>query len=228
MSHQTTILFDLDGTLVDTAPDLLSALNEVLRTVDAAPVTIGQLRTMVGQGARVMIERGLRANDRPATPGDIDKLIGVFLDFYGAHVADESRPFPGVIECLQQLQARGAKLAVCTNKFAGMSQRLLDALDMSQFFETVAGGDTYPVRKPHPDHLLLTMKALGGSVGRTIMIGDSEPDVAAAKAASMPVIGVTFGYTPVPIADLRPDLLVDHFDQMLPAIDRLLLRQTAG
>ena len=214
-----TIVFDLDGTLVDTAPDLVAAANHVLGHVGLPPVDAQTLRPYIGHGARVMIERATAV--AKLSEAEHERLLERFLDYYSANIAVDSRPFEGAVDALERFKAAGAKLAVCTNKREGMSRLLLDALDLSRFFSAIAGRDTLPNSKPHPGHLLGTIDLAGGDPSRAVMIGDSNVDIATAKAANVPVIAVSFGYTDTPIAEFEPDAVIDHYRELEPAIAAL-------
>ncbi len=216
------IAFDLDGTLVDTAPDLLGALNVILSEEGLAPLGIEHARSLIGHGARRLLERGFQAAGQPLPEERMPALFDRFIARYRAHIADESRPFPGVEAALTSLQAAGARLAVCTNKPTGLSNALLDALALSRFFAAVVGGDTVPAPKPDPRHLEAAIAAAGGVAGRAIMVGDAATDAGAARALGAPLILVSFGYTETPAAELQPDILIDHFDQLPAACLRLL------
>jgi phosphoglycolate phosphatase len=222
MIPSPTIVFDLDGTLVDTAPDLISALNFVLDREGLPPVPLALARNMIGAGARKLIERGLELEGRTASVEDIDRLTADFIDYYAAHIADESRPFDGLESTLDDLAARGFRLAVCTNKLEWLSKRLLDELGLSPRFAAICGADTFGVSKPDPAILRQTVALAGGNLGTSIMVGDAGPDVGVARRAGVPVIGVTFGYTDVPIADLKPDRLVGHMRELPGVVDELL------
>lgn len=217
-----TIVFDLDGTLVETAPDLVDTLNFVFEREGIPPVPFDEARTFVGHGARAMITRGLDAEGRTVTPQLLDKLFNEFIDYYTAHVADRSYPFPGVIEALGALSKRGHRLAVCTNKFEKQSRLLLDALDMSNRFAAVVGQDTFKIAKPDPEVLRRTILAAGGDPAHAIMVGDSETDILTARAAELPVVAVDFGYSPAPVSEYSPDRLISHFAQLSEAIASLL------
>ena len=214
-----TLVFDLDGTLVDTAPDLIAATNHVLEHVGLPRVDAQSLRPYIGHGARVMIERATAI--AKLSEAEHERLLERFLDYYGAHIAVDSRPFEGAVDALERFKAAGAKLAVCTNKREGMSRLLLDTLDLSRFFAAVAGRDTLPNSKPHPGHLLGTIALAGGDAARAIMIGDSNVDIATAKAARVPVIAVSFGYSDTPVEDFAPDAVIDHYRELAPAIAAL-------
>jgi phosphoglycolate phosphatase len=217
-----TLVFDLDGTLVDTAPDLVASTNHVLDHLGLPRVDEQSLRPFVGHGARHMIERAVGPAVEAMTPAQHEALLARYLDYYGAHIAVGSRPFDGLVPLLEKLKAQGVKLAVCTNKMEHMSRLLLDELDLSRFFVALAGRDTLRNAKPHPEALLGTISMAGGDKSRAIMIGDSGVDVATAKAAGIPVIGVSFGYTETPVREYSPDAVIDHFSELEPAIDRLM------
>jgi phosphoglycolate phosphatase len=215
------VLFDLDGTLIETAPDLVGTLNAVFAREGLPPVPYEQGRTMIGSGARVMISRGLEAEGRTVSPAQLDKLFADFLEHYSAHIADQSKPFPGLEDALDELTKDGFVLAVCTNKLEGLSVKLLNALGLAKRFVKISGQDTYGVQKPDPDMLLKTIAAAGGDIEHAIMVGDSEPDIRAAQRAGIPVIAVDFGYTMRPVAEFQPDRIISHFSNLRAAIAEL-------
>ena len=221
MTLPRTIVFDLDGTLVDTAPDLIAALNYVLVRESLAPLPLKSARNMIGAGARKMIERGLEAAGVMMGPDDLDRLMKDFVDYYADHIADASRPFEGLEAALDDLASQGCQFAVCTNKLEWLSKRLLDQLDLSRRFSAICGADTFGVTKPDPVILQQTVVRAGGHIGATIMVGDAGPDVGVARRAGVPVIGVEFGYTEVPIADLKPDRLIGHMRDLPAAVASL-------
>ena len=216
-----TIVFDLDGTLVDTAPDLVGATNYVLADIGLSPLDEVLLRPWISFGARRMILEALKYSDHLLSDTEVDRLLDLFLKYYETNIARDSRPFPGVLESLQALNATGARLAVCTNKRESLSRALLEALQINQHFCAIAGRDTFEVHKPHPDHLKKAIRLAGGLEHHAIMIGDSDVDVATAKAAGVPIIAVSFGYTHIPVATLEPNHVIDHFDHLLPTIQSL-------
>src|SRR5262245_55565311 len=175
-----TIVFDLDGTLVDTAADLTNALNDVLMRRGLEPVSIEVIRGCVGHGAQVMIEQALA---RAGAEGDVDRMLAEFLTHYETNIARESRPYPGAVAALNRLAAQGAQLAICTNKRASLSRLLIQELEIEHYFTALAGRDTFPVAKPHPGHLTGTIALAGGDPSRSVMIGDSDIDLKTAKAA---------------------------------------------
>jgi phosphoglycolate phosphatase len=216
------IAFDLDGTLVDTAHDLIGTLNWLLAQEGHPPLPLAEARPFIGRGARWMIERGFQAAKAPLAPAQVQPLFDRFIDRYEGHIADESRPFPGCIEALEVLKGQGAKLCVCTNKLTGLSTALLNALDMTRLFDAIVGSDSTPAIKPDPRHLEAAIAAAGGSMGRALMVGDAATDAGAARAAKVPLILVSFGYTETPARELAPDALIDHFDELPNACLRLL------
>ncbi|WP_407180877.1 HAD family hydrolase [Bradyrhizobium sp. STM 3562] len=221
MAALPLIVFDLDGTLVDTAPDLISALNFVLEREGLPAVPLASARKMIGAGARKLIERGLEAEGRFTSAEDVTRLTADFIDHYADHIADASRPFEGLEEALDDLAAGGHLLAVCTNKLEWLSKRLLDQLGLSGRFAAICGADTFGVSKPDPAILRQTVGRAGGEVSSTIMVGDSGTDVGVARRASVPVIGVSFGYTDVPIAELKPDRVIHHMRDLPSAVEDL-------
>ncbi len=225
MTFARTIVFDLDGTLVDTAPDLINALNFVLDREGLPPVPLDSARNMIGAGARKLIERGLELEGRTASVDDITRLTSDFIDYYAAHIADVSRPFEGLESALDDLQTLGYRFAVCTNKLEWLSKLLLDQLGLSSRFSAICGADTFGVSKPDPAILQQTIVRAGGHLSRAIMVGDAGPDIGVARRAGVPVIGVEFGYTDVPIADLKPDRLINHMNELPGAVQSLMVRQ---
>ena len=226
MTSAPTLVFDLDGTLVDTAPDLINALNFVLDREGLPPVPLQSARNMIGAGARKLIERGLELEGRVAGIDDISRLTADFIDYYAAHIADASRPFDGLENALDDLQALGYRFAVCTNKLEWLSKRLLDQLGLSSRFSAICGADTFGISKPDPAILQQTILRAGGQLSSAIMVGDAGPDIGVARRAGVPVIGVEFGYTDVPMANLKPDRLINHMRE-LPAAVRSLAAHRA-
>jgi phosphoglycolate phosphatase len=220
--HGVTIAFDLDGTLVDTAPDLIGALNIVLSECSLPALPLEAARALVGGGALALIERGFAVAGRPLDPDHKSKLLARFIDIYRDRIADESRPFKGLDAALDSLQGDGATLCVCTNKPTGLSNLLLRALHLSERFAAVVGADAAPERKPHPSHFIAAVEQAGGDPARAIMVGDSETDVLTARAAGAPVIVVPFGYTTIAPEALGADILIQHFSELPAAVAALL------
>jgi phosphoglycolate phosphatase len=217
-----TVVFDLDGTLVDTAPDLVATLNVIFAAQGLPPVAYDVARNFVGGGARAMIERGLRAEGRDLAASDVDQLVRDFIAHYAAHIADRSRPFPGLATALDALATRGCRLAVCTNKLEWLSVRLLGALGLASQFVAVCGADTYGWQKPNPEFLRRTIIAAGGLLDRAVMIGDSNNDVAMARAAGVPVVAVDYGYSEIPVGELAADRVISTPADLPAAIFGLL------
>jgi phosphoglycolate phosphatase len=218
-----TVVFDLDGTLVDTAPDLVGTLNQILAEQSLPTLPLERCRNLIGAGARALIARGFAEAGAPELDeARMNRLFDRFIDLYLARIADESRPFPGVLEALDTLSADGATLAVCTNKRTSLSLALLDALGLTGRFAAVIGPDAAPAQKPDPRHLFTAIDLSGGDRGRAVMVGDSVSDARAAQAGAVPLVLVSFGYTDTPVGELGADVLIDHFGQ-LPAVCARLL-----
>lgn len=217
MSHPI-VVFDLDGTLIDTAPDLADTLNAILAREGIEPVAYDDVRQTIGQGSRAMLKRALALRNHEA---DIERLFRDFLDHYAAHIADRSRPFPGLETTLDALAGDGFQLAVCTNKLEWLSRKLLETLDLSRRFAFICGQDTFGVMKPDPDVLRRTVASAGGDLDRAVMVGDSITDIRVARAAGIPVVAVDFGYTDVPVSQLYPDRVISGFDELPSALKGL-------
>jgi phosphoglycolate phosphatase len=220
--NSPTIVFDLDGTLVDSAPDLVTTLNVVLAHEGLQPVAYDDGRLMVGGGARAMVERGVKATGRLLPATEIDRLVRDFITYYAEHIAVRSRPYHGVEAALDQLSESGCGLAVCTNKLERLSVQLLDTLGLHPRFRAICGADTFGVSKPDPAILTRTIECAGGDKTRAIMVGDSWTDVATARAAGVTVIAVDFGYSDVPVAELKPDRVVSTFSELPETVFRML------
>jgi phosphoglycolate phosphatase len=215
-------VFDLDGTLADTAGDLVGTLNVILKQEGLAPLPVSKARDMIGAGARALIQRGFEAAGKELTPAYLDELFRQFMIHYGENICVETRLYPGVAEALDRLEQAGFILAVCTNKVEEHSVKLLHELGIGHRFAANCGRDTFPYFKPDPRHLTLTIERAGGSPARAVMIGDSRTDIMTAQNAGIPAIAVPFGYTDVPVRELGPDLVVGHFDELFPAVKTLM------
>lgn len=222
-NSKNLLIFDLDGTLVDSNRDLIPALNAATETVGLAPIGLGDVGHVVGQGALKMIEKAFEFHGQPLEVGSAvhKSLLDRFLEYYDDHIADETVFFPGTLTALDSLSNTGWDLAVCTNKYERFAVKLLTELGELERFCVVTGGDTFPVKKPDPAHLLETAKRAGADPSKCIMVGDSINDIAAAQAANLPVIAVDFGYSDVPIAELTPDRIISHFDELADAVEQL-------
>ena len=220
-----TVVFDLDGTLVDTAPDLAAAANHALEQAGVQPISVALLHPFIGHGSRAMIDAGLRLRNVALSTAEVDRLHDRFFAYYAENIAVHSRPFAGVADLIETLLRSGARLAVCTNKLENLSKSLLRQLGLDVRFAAIAGRDTFDVFKPAAGHLTATIAMAGGRSDRAVMVGDSEVDFATAAAAGIPSIGVTFGYTPVPVRELSPGAVIDHYREFMPALEKLLASQ---
>ena len=222
-------IFDLDGTLVNTAADLVSSLNHTIAVAGLAPVTYDDLTHLVGQGARVMIKRAFALRQTELPEAEIDPLYERFITHYRAEMPGESRPYPGIVNTLDALSEAGITLAVCTNKTEILALPLLEKLGLTPYFAAITCGDTFAFRKPDARHILGTIEKAGGDPQRAIMVGDSINDILAAKNAAVPSIGVTFGYSDVPMTELEPDVVIDDFAALTPdMVGRLLTGRDAA
>ncbi len=217
-----TIAFDLDGTLVDTAPDLVGALNVVLGERGLPHVPHDAAGYLVGKGARALIARGFALAGEPLRDEEIGGLVTCFIEAYRARIASESHPFPGLEAALQTLSDAGATLCVCTNKRTDLSLALLDALRLTDRFVAVTGADRAPAAKPDPSHFLASIAEAGGDPAYALMVGDSANDVLSAHAAGAPVVVVSFGYTDIPAGELGGDALIDRFEELPVVAERIL------
>lgn len=215
------VIFDLDGTLVDTAPDLMRATNFVLGEMGRRPLEMAEVRAFVGHGARALLTRGLAATGGMPDAYDVEADYRRFVDYYAANIAADSAPFPGLVRLLDRLKSEGYGLGVCTNKLEGLSVLLLDALDLSKYFGSVVGPDTLGIAKPDPKPFYEAVNRLELDSPRAVMVGDSETDILTARNAGVPVIAVPFGYTPRPVVEFGPDRLIHHFDDAYDALQEL-------
>jgi len=212
------VVFDLDGTLADTAPDLTAALNHALGELGRPGIPAEDVRHMVGHGARALLRKGL-ATTGHVSENLVERSFPTFIAYYEAHIADHTRPFEGVEMVLATLRAQGVKLAICTNKLEGLTHELLGALGWEDRFDAIVGGDTLPQRKPDPAPVHEAIARAGG--GRAAFVGDSISDTDAARAAGIPCVALTFGFSDRPADQLGASALIDHYDQLLPALERL-------
>jgi phosphoglycolate phosphatase len=220
-----TIVFDLDGTLAETAPDLIWTLNAVLAEIDLPPIPFELARDLIGAGARALINRGLAADGRELGDEDVEKLFKRYLEIYETRLCVETHLFEHVPESLDILKQRGHRMAVCTNKMEYHSLKLIDALGIAPYFSAICGRDTFAFCKPDARHLTHTVLKAGGDPAKAIMIGDSRTDIDTALNANLPSIGVPFGYTDTPMAALGPDVLISHFRELPDAVMGLVARR---
>ncbi|WP_298162933.1 HAD-IA family hydrolase [Brevundimonas sp.] len=218
-----TLAFDLDGTLVETHQDLVGTLNRMLVLKGLPPAPMESARKLIGGGARALLTHGFELAGAPVEEAQDPALFDAFIADYIEHIADHSAPFEGVVETLETLAERGATLVVVTNKRSDLSELLLGKIDLTRHFAAIVGPDRVSARKPSGLHLVEAVKSVGGDPERAIMVGDAAPDIGCAKDAGVPSIGVTFGYTPVPMEDLEPDVIVDAFEDIEEAVDMIVV-----
>ncbi|MGB8817434.1 MAG: HAD family hydrolase [Rhizobiaceae bacterium] len=222
------LVFDLDGTFADTAPDLLDSLNHCLQMTGLPPADPRMLMRYVGHGGRTMIERAMQARGKTISAAELETLMAAFIVHYEKGMPGKTEAFSGAMDVLDRFQAAGWILAICTNKFEGMSKRLLAGMGVDHRFEAICGQDTFAHKKPDPRHLMETIRLAGGDPERAIMVGDSITDIDTAKAAGIPVIAVSFGYSDRPVAELEPSVVIDDFSQLDLELAERLLRAARG
>lgn len=215
------VVFDLDGTLVDSAPDLQAVLATMLGDQGLPIPSVGAVRGMVGEGARVLVQRAWRAAGRDPGSDELDRLHRRFVSLYEANPCRFTTVFPGVADALDRLNDAGVRLALCTNKPQRPTELLLDAVGLARKLRVVVGGDHLPVRKPDPAMLHTVLERLGVRPAQAVMVGDSPIDLETARAARVPVVLVSFGYTAIPARELAPDAVIDHFDELEDALRSL-------
>ncbi len=215
------LIFDLDGTLIDSAPDLAHALNRLLAELGRPPLELGAVRRMVGDGAPELVRRALAAAGATVDPSAMPELFERYRGFYLATATESTRAYPGVPETLTRLRAAGHRMVVCTNKFQTPTMKILDFLELTRFFDGVAGGDVVPARKPDPRHLLAALALAGRGPEYAVMIGDGINDVGAAKAAGIPVLLLDSGYGEIAAGRLGGDGFLASFSDIPQALERL-------
>ena len=221
MAAIDAIAFDLDGTLIDSVPDVRAAINRLLVSEGRSEVSLEQTLSLVGQGARVMMEQAMTLGGEPPAADALDRMVETYIEFYRRHPADLTTIYPGVIEVLESLAAQGVRMGICSNKPFVMTKLVLKTLGLDRYFDAVTGGDNVPQRKPDGRHVTHTLALMGGRPAHAVMVGDSETDVAAGKDAGLPVIAVTYGYAHVPVAELGADVLIERFSDLPAALDEL-------
>lgn len=226
-SRVRAIIFDLDGTLVDSAPDLLAAANRLLAALGRSTLDLAAIKGMIGDGVRRLVERALAATGEVPAGRALDDAVGQFYEFYLEAPSVLTRPYPGAVSALEELHRRGIVLGVCTNKPAQAAQAILQDLGFSPFLSGLSGGDSAGVRKPDPGHVLDAVARINGEATSAVMVGDNEHDIHAGKAAGLLMtIAVTHGYAHVPHEQLGADRLIDGFDELVPALEQAgLLRR---
>lgn len=219
LPEKATIIFDLDGTLVDSNRDLIPTLNIVTEPEGLPPIAFKDVGYIVGQGARMMIKRAFEFHERPLDEPTLDRLFQNFLAVYETRLTLETRPFENAVDVLDALIAQGWILGICTNKSERMAIKLIEELGLSDRFAAICGGDTFDFKKPDPQHIVETVLKADGDPLATIMVGDSKSDIYGAQRGDIPVIGVTFGYTDIPIEELKPTAIINHFNEFREAVE---------
>ncbi len=220
MKH-SLIIFDLDGTLADTAPDLLGTLNRITKPYNLSQITMEQFGQIIGHGAKAMIQRSFKVNNKPLDDETLEELFKAFLTDYSVNIANETVLFEGVLDAMDALGEIGYEFALCTNKTESMARLLLNELGVTQRFKSITGGDTFKFRKPDARHLSETAKLAGFKVSDAIMIGDSATDINAAINAKIPSVAVTFGYSDAPIKSLEATKIINNFRKLPAAIESI-------
>ncbi len=220
-SPLNSLLFDLDGTLVDSAPDLINALNHVFAAHDRTPVPSKLVQPYVGLGALAMLQQGFQHHGLEVHEAQLTEAHEVFRSYYEKNICVESEAYEGVRDVIPALYEEGYRLSVCTNKPEYLAIELLEQLNLSKYFSAICGSDTVPNRKPHRDHLAITAERAGASLDSSVMVGDASPDVDGARNASIPIIGFDYGYSTVAMADLSPDILLSSFGDLPAALEQL-------
>ncbi|WP_068081962.1 phosphoglycolate phosphatase [Polycladidibacter stylochi] len=213
------LVFDLDGTLVETMGDLTASLNHALEHAGFEAIEADRVRRMVGAGVKVLVERGLEYNKVQPSAEVVEPMLERFVKYYEAHICVHSHTFDGAVQALEALKDKGWKLAICTNKLEGLAKPLIRALGIEQLFDAVVGGDTFSKNKPDAMPVFGAIDMAGGTKRGSVFIGDSRTDIEAARNAGLPVIAVDFGYTDVPVIELKPDVVISHFNELENAID---------
>jgi len=218
------IIFDLDGTLVDSARDLSSALNHVLRLANRPEMSLSQVRDMVGNGARALIIKGFSETGPLPEVDELNAIQNEFLDYYSKNITAKTIIFPGAMKVIETLAKMDIPLGLCTNKPHNLAEKLMVEIGLADYFSTIVGGDSFDYRKPDPRHLTSTLAMMKSEHKGAVMVGDSANDIIPAQKIGIPVICVSFGYSQTPVSDLNPDIIIDHYDDFLNALQSLSKR----
>ncbi len=220
---KTTLIFDLDGTIVHSAPDLANAVNHVLVPLDKEPLSVAEAQGMIGNGMPKLLERGFAARNVEVSEAEFQRHFETFRDFYTANSCVDTHTYPGAVEMLCEVRAAGYLTGICTNKLETITNVMLEDMDLARLFDGVVGAEPPRPRKPDADPVNLAIERAGGTSDNAIMIGDSPADIGAGKAAGLPTIAVSYGYTNVPPAGLGADILIDRLDQVMDAAKQVEL-----
>ncbi len=218
----SAVIFDLDGTLVDSARDLTGALNHVLRLANRREIDISQVRNMVGDGAKALIVEGFTATGGLPDQEELDKILDSFLDYYLKNITKDTVIFPDALKVIQKLNEMDIPVGLCTNKAIKLTQRLMEECGLAPYFQAITGGDSFNFRKPDPRHITSTIKMMCADVENAVMVGDSGNDIIPAQEADIPVIAVSFGYTKTPLSELGPDIIINHYEDFFPALEKVM------
>ncbi len=218
---KTTLVFDLDGTIVHSAPDLANAVNHVLVPLGKEPLSVAEAQGMIGNGMPKLLERGFAARNMEVSDDEFEKHFAVFRDFYTENCCVDTAAYPGAFEMLEQVRADGYLTAICTNKLETVTKVIMDQMDLTRLFDGVVGAEPPRPRKPDADPVWLAIERAGGSRDNSIMIGDSPADIGAGKAALLPTIAVSYGYTNIPPAELGADILIDLLSEVSGAVRKV-------
>lgn len=222
-----TIVFDLDGTLIDSALDVGLAVSRVLKEEGLPELDEATARSLMGEGGKVMLERAFARNGRRLDEAALGRLTRRFIGYYKDNPIAHTLPYPGVAETLAALRQAGARMAVCTNKFEAPARQILQALDLMHFLDDVAGADTFDVRKPDGGHITRLVARMQGNIRHAVMVGDSMHDVHAARHAEVPVVAVAWGYTVQEPATFGADRLIERFSDLPQALADIAQQRTA-
>jgi phosphoglycolate phosphatase len=212
------LIFDLDGTLIDSAPDVRASMNRVLADMGRRELTLGEIKNMVGWGGRVLVKKALAKSGDAGTEGDIARALASFLDTYAKRPSEHTTVYPGVISVMENFKAAGFRMGLCTNKPTVTTQPVLKSMGLDHFFDVVSCGDAVPHKKPDGRHIRLVVDKMGATIQTSVMIGDSESDISAAIDAGVRSVAVTFGYAHMPCDKLGADALIDHFSDLAQAL----------
>jgi len=222
MTLPIAVVFDLDGTLIDSAPDLRHALNRLLVDEQRRELSLKEVIGMIGDGVPKLVERGYQATGDVPESAVLAEKVACFLSDYEVNATVHTTPFPGALDALKALQEAGAKLGICTNKPFQATQEILEEFKLTSYFDTVIGGDSVGgIRKPDARHLLAVLEGLGVKTSETVMVGDSGNDIGVANNAGVRSVVVTFGYCHGPVGELNANAMIDHFDQLLDVLVNL-------
>jgi phosphoglycolate phosphatase len=219
--HVDAVLLDFDGTLVDTAPDFIAALNRLLDEMGHDPVDFASFRQLAGEGAKRLLLRALAAGGQSLDEDAVMPFVRRLIDYYYEVQTERAQPFPAVVETLEAFRGAGVSLAVCTNKTDVSTRRLLSHFEIDHLFEAVLAGDRVTNKKPHPDHLHEALAIMGATPGRAVMVGDGAADIDAARGAGVAAVAVAYGYSPVPVETLGADRIIERFAQLPDAIRQI-------